>query len=237
MKITHLLPIAAILSACGAPPDDTTTPSDEPLTITHVQLTRSGPPQIEVVTETRAERALRMSPPSAADEAHANIGVLGGGVGGRGSSACSSYFQSVMLELCDNASPGCSTGNLACIYGSPQDAMIPLTSIPRGVPVIGRGGTIPPPGNFYQHVVQYRPNQVGPVFENVRTSFPYIVFCSESAIDYPWWVSAGACASSQANRLGINCLGPGSQFSCTYDSDCCRVGAYCSAGTCVGNGF
>jgi hypothetical protein len=240
MKTARLLPIlAALLSACGAAPNDASTAaSDEPLTVTEVHLSKSGPPQIDVMAETRAERALRIGAADGTGRGvHSDAIVsLGGGQGGRGASPCSSYAQTVLLELCDDSSPGCSTGNLACIYGTPQDAMIPLTSVPRGWVTLGHLGSFSQ-GNFYQHVVQYRPNQLGAVFENARTSFPYYVYCSETSIDDPWWIRAGACAASQANLIGINCLGAGSQLPCTYHSDCCGVGAWCNGGTCTGGTY
>jgi hypothetical protein len=230
--------VALLAPACGAAPVDPS--SDEtPLTVTLVHLNQGGTPDIEVLTETAAERALRTG--AIADHttgAHTDaISVWGGGVHGLGPSACSSYAQSLALELCDNSSANCGTGNLACIIGSPQDPMISLTSVPRGYVALCRFGQCPPVGNFYQHVVQYRANAFGPVFEK---RIGWITTCSETSIDGGGWTSSGSCAASQANLIGINCLGSGSTnvgVSCTADSDCCRIGAWCDNGTCVGNGF
>ena len=227
MKTAPLFSLLALSSlACvGAPVGAT----DEQLSIAVVHLSKSGAPQIEFDVETVAERAARVSVfERSSTKVHADTGAIGGNWTG-----CGSYAGSVMIELCDNTSPGCATGNIACIYGSPEDAMLPLTSVPRAVPLIWRPG-LPPAGNFYQHVVQYRPNQLGAVFEDRRTSFPWFTYCSETSIDDPWWIRAGSCTANLANLVGVNCIGSGAPFTCSRDSDCCGIGAWCNAGTCTG---
>lgn len=225
-----LIVLSIALAGCGVEPAAST---EESLGVTIVHLSKGAAPEIEVMAESRAERAQHLATTVHAD----SIVPIGGGAGGAGSNgtgACSWYAQSVLLELCDDASAGCATGNLACIYGTPQDALLPLTSVPRGSGAkIGRP-PFPPPKDFYQHVVQYRPNQLGADFEWRRTTPPYFVYCTETSIDDPWWIRAGSCAAHNANMIGINCIGAGSQLRCTYDSDCCGVGAWCNAGTCTG---
>jgi hypothetical protein len=228
----NLIVLSTLLVGCGTEPQ---VASEQPLGVTIVHLSKTTAPEIEVIAESRGERAQHLASTARAD----SIVALGGGANGAGApgsgGACSWYAQQVLLELCDNASPGCATGNLACIYGTPQDGLLPLTSVPRGSGAIL--GPPPPQKTFYQNVVQYRPNQLGADFEWRRATPPYFTYCTETSIDDPWWIRAGSCAAHNANMVGINCIGAASQLKCTYDSDCCGVGAWCNAGTCVGGTY